>query len=148
MLVNQADIVHTVIPTLSILIQGIHGYFQTNLILTLTALTDLTLARRRELPVFQRCVHSSSASGALVSRRCEGSSTWKPAGKSWQARGWIWQDDLCEGAWWLWHHSRTLPEGCFLTMAEPAAPGGLQLPVSGQTLWGGLWCISEGLIKA
>lgn len=141
-LMNEAEIVNILlsdlISTLNLLIQGIHGYFKTNLILTLTALTDPTLARQNELRVFQRHVHSSSARGALVSQRSEGSFTWKPAGQSWRACSWIWQDDLCKGAGWLWHHARALPEGCFLTMAEPAAPGGLQLPVSRRTLWGGL----------
>lgn len=57
----------------------------------------------------------------------------------WRACSWIWQDDLCKEARWWWHHSWTLPESCFLTMAEPAAlRRGLQLPVSRQTLWGGV----------
>lgn len=53
----QILLVHTT-STSNLLIQGVHGYFKTTLIVTLTALTDPKLAWQNEFPVFHRHVHS------------------------------------------------------------------------------------------
>lgn len=71
-----------VIAPLNLLIQGIRGYFKTKLVPTLTALTDPTLARQMELPVFQRHLHSSSARGLWWANAARGPLHGRPLAKT------------------------------------------------------------------
>lgn len=129
--INQAETVHfgffsDVISTFNLLIQGLYGQF----ILTLTALTDPKLARQNKLPVFQRHLHSSSARGLCWANAARGP-PWTSAGKAGRLAA---ESDAMISARGL-DDCNIIPG---LTMAEPAVPGGLQLPVSSQTLRGRL----------
>lgn len=94
---NWAETVHILLfhmtSTSNLLIQGIHGYFKTTLILTLTALTDPKLAWQNELPVFHRHVHSQFCQDGSAVPTLQGvlhmEACWqKPTGLQLNLTGW------------------------------------------------------------